>query len=98
MSAIMTDKQRRALRLLGGGAFLAVKPGYSVHMAEIYGVHGDADDLAVRLFWRDHLDCEYVADFTEQALAEATLTRRTICLVDSEGENVVLTKCRCICC
>ncbi|MDI6774184.1 MAG: hypothetical protein QME60_02145 [Verrucomicrobiota bacterium] len=96
----MTRKQRRALHYLSGGAFLAVSPGFAVHMSKIHGVHGDGDDLAVRLFWRDHEDCDWVgvADFTEDALSEAVLTRGTISLLDTMGEKVVLTKWRCVPC
>ena len=95
---IMTEKQRHVLYLLSGGAVLAVTPGFTVHAAEVYGVHGDGDDLAVRLFWRDHEDCEWVADFTEDALARATLSRGGISLVDNTGETVALTKCHCVPC
>lgn len=94
----MTGKQRRVLNLLSGGAVLAVTPGFAVRASEVYGVHGDGDDLAVRLFWRDHEDCEWVADFTEDALSGAILSRGIIRLVDSTGETVALTKCRCIPC
>ena len=94
----MTEKQRRVLHLLSGGAVLAVTPGFTVHASEVYGVHGDGGDLAVSLFWRDHEDCEWVADFTEDALSEATLSRGMIRLVDNTGETVALTKCRCAPC
>jgi len=94
----MTEKQRHVLHLLSGGAVLAVIPGFTVHASEVYGVHGDGGALAVSLFWRDHEDCEWVADFTEDALSEATLSRGMIRLVDNKGESVALTKCRCVPC
>jgi len=94
----MTAKQRKVLDLLSGGAVLTVAPGFAVHKSESYGVHGDGDDLAVSLFWRDHDDCEWTADFTEDALSEAALSRGLIRLVDTLSQTVELTKCRCVPC
>ena len=94
----MTVKQKRLLHLFSGAIFLAIPPGFPVLKSEIYGVNGDEDDLAVRLFWRDNEDCEWVSDFTEKALSQAILSRGMIQLVDSIGELVTLTKFKCIPC
>ncbi len=91
----MTQK-RRIFELLGKSDVLEVEPGFLVQNRAIYGIDGDGDDLAVSLSWRDHADDEWVADFSEDSLAQARLSRGKIRLVDTVGETVVVKPYRCV--
>jgi len=95
----MSLKQRRVLRLLSDSHVLAVEPGPCVvETRTIHGVHGDGDDLAVSLTWKDEHGCEWAADFSEGSLDHAKVSKRRLQIVDTTGELMVLTPFRCVPC
>jgi hypothetical protein len=85
----MSDRGSQVLRCLLDAPVVTVEPGFTVEMRTSYGVHGENDDLALSVEWRDAEGCLWAADFTEDALARAELRKGTISLRDVEGGMVV---------
>lgn len=82
------NKQERVLGALSNSSLLLVEPGFPVEQRTIFGLCGEDSDLAVSLEWHDAAGCKWVADFTEENLTSASVTRNRIALKDSEGETV----------
>ena len=68
---------------------VTVEPGFTLAMRTSYGVHGEDDDLALSVEWRDAEGCLWAADFMESALALAELRDGTVSLRDVDGANMV---------
>jgi len=68
---------------------IAVEPGFPVETRTAYGVHGEKDDLAFSVEWRDAAGCSWTADFSEEALAMAELRKATILICDLDGAGVI---------
>ena len=68
---------------------VTVEPGFTVDALTSYGVHGESDELALSVEWRDAEGCLWATDFSENALALAELRGGTVSLRDVEGANVV---------
>jgi sugar phosphate isomerase/epimerase len=68
---------------------VTVEPGFTVEARITEGVHGESEELALSLEWRDAEGCLWAADFSEDALALAELHDATISLRDMEGANMV---------
>ena len=95
----MSSKQQRVLQLLSDSQVLTVEPGFFiVETRTIHGVHGEGDDLAVSLTWRDDRNYEWAADFSEDSLDAAKVSKRNVQIVDTTGELVGLTPLRCVRC
>lgn len=86
----MNGPAEEILRLLADAWLLAVEPGGQVFERTIHGIHGETDDLAFSILWRDEQDCLWASDFSEQALANATFDSGAVLLSDMEGAVVVL--------
>ena len=56
-STAMTDRASQVLRLLLDAPFVTLEPGFTVEARTSYGVHGESDDLAVSVEWRDAEGC-----------------------------------------
>jgi hypothetical protein len=82
------NQPERVLQVLSNSGLLLVDSGFPVEQRTVFGLGGDHSDLAVSLEWRDAAGCQWVADFTEENLLNATVTRNQIALNDSEGEPV----------
>ena len=85
----MLDRASQILGCLLDASVTTVEPGFVVESRTSYGVHGDKDDLALSVEWRDAEGCLWAADFLEEALAVAELRTATISLRDAEGTKVV---------
>ena len=57
----------------------------------VHGVHGEPRDVALSIEWSDERGYVWELDFTEQSLNEAKVDGNQIRLIDSEGEEVVIT-------
>jgi len=87
----MTTNQQRALDIIANSEITLLGPDGLIERKTIYGVHGDEDDFAVSLAWRDADGNEWEADFTEESLAQAIFEGNSIILVDSLGQQVTLS-------
>ena len=85
----MTDRASQVLRLLLDAPVLTLEPGFTVEARTSYGVHGESDDLAVSVEWRDAEGCLWSADFLENALTLAELGEATVSMRDVVGANIV---------
>ena len=70
----MQNLATRVLELLSSAPVITAEPGLTVESRISYGVHGDDDELAFSVEWRDAEGCLWAADFSERALAQAKLT------------------------
>jgi hypothetical protein len=86
----MKGRAEDILRLLADAWLLVVEPGGQVFERTSHGIHGDADDLAFSISWRDGQGCVWAADFSEQALASSTFDSGAVVLRDMEGAVVAL--------
>ena len=85
----MIDRASQVLRLILDAPVVTVEPGFTVEALTSYGVHGESDDLALSVEWRDAEGCLWSADFSENALALAELGDTTVSLRDMEGGNIL---------
>lgn len=85
----MSDRAAQVLRCLLDAPVVTVEPGFTVEARISHGVHGENDDLALSVEWRDAEGCSWSADFSEDALALAELRKATISLRDVDGAKVV---------
>lgn len=87
----MTGIQRRVLRAIESGHALEVGDGVFVESRIVHGVHGDPSDIAVSFEWSDDKGYIWEVDFTEQSLLDAKLEGNRIQMINSVGEEVVVT-------
>lgn len=87
----MTDTQRRVLHAIETGHALEVGDGVFEEKRTIHGIHGVSDAIAVSFEWSNEMGYIWEADFSEQSLSEAKIDGNRICMIDSGGEEVVLT-------
>jgi hypothetical protein len=85
----MLDRASQILDCLLDAPVITIEPGFVVESRTAYGVHGDKDDLALSVEWRDTAGCLWVADFSEEALAQAELREGTISLQDADESKVM---------
>jgi hypothetical protein len=85
----MLDRASEVFRALLASPVVTVQPGFTVDARTSHGVHGESDDLALSVEWRDAEGCLWAADFSENALALAKLKGGTVSMRDVEGANVV---------
>ena len=85
----MIDRASQVLRLLLDAPVVTVEPGFTVEARTSYDVHGESDDLALSVEWRDAEGCMWSADFSENALAIAELGEATVSMRDVCGANIV---------
>lgn len=85
----MLNRATRVLNRLQDAPVLLVEPGFVVESRIANGIHGDKEDLALSVQWRDADGCQWAADFSEDALAKATITGSTISARDFEGAEVM---------
>jgi hypothetical protein len=85
----MLDRASQVLRLILDAPVVTVEPGFTVETRTSYGVHGDSDELALSVEWRDSEGCLWSADFSEKALALAELEEATVSMRDACGANMV---------
>jgi hypothetical protein len=76
------------LDALSNSSLLLVEPGLLVEKRTVLGLSGEDSDLAVSIEWNDAAGCRWAADFTEESLMSASVTRNRIALKDSEGDTV----------
>jgi hypothetical protein len=88
----MLNRASQVLSLLLDSPVLTVEPGYIVEARSSFGVHGESDDLALSVEWRDAEGCLWAADFLEKALADAELHDATVSLRDVEGADIVFRR------
>jgi hypothetical protein len=84
----LLNKQERVLQALSNAGLLLVDSGFPVEQRTVFGLGGEDSELAVSLEWHDAAGCQWVADFPEESLTNATVARNQITLKDSEGEAV----------
>jgi len=84
----MSDRASQILCCLLDVPVVTVEPGFTVESRISHGVHGENDDLALSVEWRDAEGCLWSADFSENALA-LELRKATISLRDVDGAKVV---------
>lgn len=87
----MTEIQRRVLLAVERGHTLGVGDGVFVESTIVHGVHGDPNDIAVSFEWSDDKGYIWEVDFTEQSLVDAKIEGNRIQMIDSVGEEVVIT-------
>jgi hypothetical protein len=68
---------------------ITVEPGFTVEMRTSHDMHGEDDDLALSVEWRDAEGCLWAADFMESALALAELRDGSVSLRDVDGVAMV---------
>ena len=85
----MLNRASQVLCLLLDAPVLTVEPGFAVDARTSYGIHGESDDLALSVEWRDAEGCVWSADFSENALATAKLRDGTVSLRDLDGADIV---------
>lgn len=85
----MQDRASQVLRCLSDAPVVTVEPGFTVESRIPHGVHGDEDDLAFSVEWRDVEGCLWAADFSENALAEAEIDAGLVSVLDVDGVEVV---------
>ena len=85
----MLDRASQILNCLLDAPVVTLEPGFVVESRTCHGVHGDKDDLALSVEWRDIEGCLWAADFSEEALALAELQTATVSLRDVDGAKVV---------
>lgn len=67
---------------------IAIEPGFVVESRISHGIHGEKDELALSVEWRDADGCLWAADFSEEALATAELRKTTVTLRDVCGDKL----------
>jgi len=87
----MTETQRRVLRAIEAGCLLEVGDGAFVEKSVIHGVHDEPNEIAVSFEWSGGSGYVWELDFTEQSLNEAKINGNQIRMIDSEGEEAVIT-------
>lgn len=87
----MTALQQRVLRAFEAGHALQIGDDAFAEKWLIHGVHGEPGDVAVSIEWSDGMGYVWELDFTEQSLSEAKIDGNQIRMIDSEGEEVVIT-------
>ena len=85
----MLDRASQILDCLMDAPVITVEPGFVVESRTAYGVHGDKDDLALSVEWRDADGCSWAADFSEAALSLAEVWKATVSMHDFEGTKVL---------
>jgi hypothetical protein len=85
----MAHRAEQILQLLMDAPIVTVEPGLMVESRTSSGVHGDGDDLAFSVEWRDDEDRLWAADFLEADLERARIAGGTVSLRDFEGAEVV---------
>jgi len=85
----MLNRASQILDCLLDAPVIAVEPGFAVESRTSCGVHGDKDDLALSVEWRDAEGCLWAADFSEEALARAEMQASAISLRDGDGVKIV---------
>ena len=85
----MLNRASQILDCLLDAPVIAVEPGFVVESRTSHGVHGDKDDLALSVEWRDAEGCLWAADFSEAALARAEMQASTVSLRDGDGVKIV---------
>jgi len=85
----MQDRASQVLLCLSDAPVVTVEPGFTVESRISHGVHGDDDDLAFSVEWRDGDGCLWAADFSENALAQAEIGAGLVSLRDVGGVKVV---------
>ncbi|MDE3068650.1 MAG: hypothetical protein KGJ60_14030 [Verrucomicrobiota bacterium] len=85
----MLDRAPQILDCLLDTPVITVEPGFVVESRTSSGIHGEKDELALSVEWRDAKGCLWAADFSEAALAEADLREATISMRDGDGTKVV---------
>jgi hypothetical protein len=88
-STAMIDRASRVLRFILDAPVVTVEPGFTLEARTFYGVHGESDDLALSVEWRDADGCLWSADFSENALALAELGEATVSMRDVVGAGIV---------
>jgi len=90
----MLNRATRILNRLQDAPVLLVEPGFVVESRISHGIHGDSEDLALSVEWRDASCCQWAADFSEGALAKATIASGSVSARDLEGAEVVFQLCQ----
>jgi hypothetical protein len=85
----MQDRAAQILNRLSDAPIVTVEPGFTVESRIAHGVHGEGDDLALSVEWRDAEECLWTADFSEDALAQAEIDGGAVSLRDLGGGKVV---------
>jgi hypothetical protein len=85
----MQNLATRVLELLSSAPVITAEPGLTVESRISYGVHGDDDELAFSVEWRDAEGCLWAADFSERALAQAEIDGGAVSLRDTDGTKLV---------
>jgi hypothetical protein len=86
----MFHRASQVLDCLIATPLIATESGFPVETRTAYGIHGEKDDLAFSIEWRDADGCLWAADFSEEALELADLRKATVSMSDAEGTKVVL--------
>ena len=85
----MSNRASQVLNCLLDAPVITVEPGFPVEARTAHGDHGEKDDLAFSVEWRDADGCLWAADFSEEALSLAELRKATVSMKDVEGTKVV---------
>lgn len=85
----MHDRASQVLRCLLDEPVVTVEPGFTVESRISHGIHGDDDDLAFSVEWRDSEGCLWAADFQESALAQAEIDGGAVSLRDASGTKLM---------
>lgn len=85
----MQNRASQVLQRLSDAPIVTVEPGFMVESRTSYGVHGEGDDLAFSVEWRDAEGCVWAADFSENALAQAEIDGGSVSSCDLGGAKVV---------
>jgi hypothetical protein len=86
---LMQNRASQVLKCLSDAPVVTVEPGFTVESRITHGVHGEGDDLALSVEWRDAEDCLWAADFSENALAQAEIDGGAVSLLDLGGAKVM---------
>ena len=85
----MQNRASKVLHRLQDASVITVEPGFAVESRISHGVHGDDDDLAFSVKWRDSAGCLWAAGFLESALAQAEVDGDAVSLRDAGGTKLV---------
>lgn len=89
-NSFMQDRAAQILNRLSDAPVVTVEPGFTIESRIAHGVHGEDDDLAFSVEWRDAEECLWAAEFSENALAQAEIDGGVVSLRDLGGAKVVL--------
>lgn len=86
----MQNRATQLLDQLSLAPVITAEPGFALESRISYGVHGDDDEVAFSVEWRDAEGCLWAADFSEIALAQAEIDGGAVSMRDTDGTRLVL--------